>query len=71
MKMFILICALGLLLSATKPSSWQPDPATTQRFAKRYADRNYDVAKIPQYTLPDALASADGTRVATPQASRQ
>jgi hypothetical protein len=62
----LIFAGIGVSLAATRPSSWQPNPAVAERFAKRYPQRNYDESRIPPYTLPDAMTLADGTRVMTP-----
>ena len=43
------------------------NPWETSDFGFRKLNKNYDEARVPRYTLPQALTMADGTPVGTPE----
>jgi len=54
-----------LALGAAHAANSHPWEVTDYGFRK--LNKNYDEAKVPEYTLPDALTMQDGRRVETPE----
>ena len=45
-------------------TAWRADPAAVEAFQKRRSEFNVDESKVPEYKLPDVLASSDrGSRI--------
>jgi len=55
-----------LALMRTAANAAVEAPFEVKDFGFRKLNKNYDEARVPQYTLPEALRMADGTPVSTP-----
>lgn len=51
---------------AADPSdSWSANPELVAKLSGSRSDFNYEESKVPEYTLPDPLVAADGTKIET------
>jgi pimeloyl-ACP methyl ester carboxylesterase len=60
---FILICTQVDNSLAQPDKSWKASPQTIENLSKGKSGINYFEEKVPAYTLPDVLTSADGRKV--------
>ena len=63
---FVLLVT-GSSLPAFAQHGWQADPQLVERLSQQRGGINYVEAKVPKYTLPDPLKTADGTVVQSPE----
>ena len=59
----VMLLSLSLIVSGQN-SGWHANPTTVEQASAQRPDTNYDEARVPQYALPDALATK-GARVAS------
>jgi hypothetical protein len=66
--MFVAAFAAGLLIcpmlfADEAACGWTASPSVIESLSKRIPTANFVEAEVPEYTLPDPLAAADGSRV--------
>jgi len=71
------LCAAIIVLSfppseAREPwAPWSARPDVVEKFESRRGQFNYHEAKVPSYTLPDALVASNGSKISTADAWRK
>ena len=64
----LLIGATSFIASAEETAtSWRPKQEVVDTWHKKRANTHVDESKVPDYQLPDLLASADGKPIKTAQ----
>ena len=61
------LLAVVSITAVVQAGGWDADPALVKRLMERRPDRMVDESKVLPYVLPDALRSADGRAVTTPE----
>ena len=56
----LLLCGVSNSQAEEKKTPWTARPDVLKKFEARGGDFNYDEAKIPEYSLPDALVACVG-----------
>ncbi|MDG2390978.1 MAG: acetylxylan esterase [Planctomycetaceae bacterium] len=62
----LLLCGVSNSQAEEKKTPWTARPDVLKKFEARGGDFNYDEAKIPEYSLPDALVSQSGQKITDP-----
>jgi pimeloyl-ACP methyl ester carboxylesterase len=62
-----LLTTSGLMMQriAIAQEPWRADPALVAKHSGAQKEFNYDESKVPEFTLPDPLKSADGTKISS------
>lgn len=63
--------AEGLGFNQTVSAGWQAPAELVETLTKRRSEANYDEQRVPEYTLPDPLVMADGTKVSSAEKWRK